>query len=166
MRLYDFESVSNTGQCVRMSEFAGRVVLIVNTASACRFTPQYVQLQALHERYADRGLVVLAYPCNQFLWQEPSNDEGIATFCARFKVDFPIMAKVSVQGVHADPLWVWLRQQATGVLSTNFIKWNFSKFLIAPDGRSVERFAPATPPVNLTQRIEALLELCDNCAHL
>ena len=132
-------------------------MLAVNTASACGFTPQYKDLQALHERYYDRGLRVIAFPCNQFLKQESGSNDEIQTFCERFSVSFPVMGKIDVNGDHADPLWQWLRRQAPGLLGSTSVKCIFTKFLIARDGKTVRRFAPKTPPLQLISEIESLL---------
>ena len=156
--LSDFTVKNNLQQSIALSQYAGKVVLVVNTASACRFTPQYAELQQLHERYAEQGLQILAFPCNQFLSQEKGDNEQISTFCERFSVGFPIMDKIEVNGANADPFWQWLRQSARGVLGTTSIKWNFTKFLIARDGKTVQRFAPATSPLDLASSIEALLK--------
>lgn len=156
--LSDFTVQNNLQQNIVLSQYAGRVVLAVNTASACRFTPQYAQLQQLHERYSARGLQVLAFPCNQFLQQEQGDNAEIQTFCERFSVGFPIMDKIEVNGARADPFWQWLRHSARGVLGSTRIKWNFTKFLIARDGRTVQRFAPVTSPLDLASSIETLLK--------
>lgn len=156
--LSDFTVQNNLQQNIVLSQYAGRVVLAVNTASACRFTPQYAQLQQLHERYSAQGLQILAFPCNQFLQQEQGDNTEIQQFCERFSVGFPIMDKSEVNGAHADPFWQWLRRSARGVLGTSSIKWNFTKFLIARDGRTVQRFAPVTSPLDLASSIETLLK--------
>ena len=156
--LSDFTVQNNLQQNIVLSQYAGRVVLAVNTASACRFTPQYAQLQQLHERYSARGLQVLAFPCNQFLQQEQGDNAEIQAFCERFSVGFPIMDKIEVNGAHADPFWQWLQRSAPGVLGSTRIKWNFTKFLIARDGQTVQRFAPVTSPLDIAGSIEALLK--------
>ncbi len=156
-KLTDFTALNHLGQAVDMAQYRGKVVLLVNTASACGFTPQYAQLQALHERYHERGLQILAFPCNQFLHQESGSNEEIQTFCERFSVSFPIMDKIEVNGAQAAPLWQWLRRSARGVLGSSQIKWNFTKFLVARDGQTVQRFAPMTEPSKLSNYIEALL---------
>ena len=153
----DFTVKDHQGQAVSLKSYEGCVVLAVNTASACGFTPQYAELQALHERYHARGLRVIAFPCNQFLKQESGSNEEIQTFCERFSVTFPVMDKIEVNGAQADSLWQWMKARAPGILGSTAIKWNFTKFLIACDGKSVERFAPKTPPLQLSDRIEALL---------
>ena len=155
--LSNFTVKDSHGHAFALKEYDGCVVLAVNTASACGFTPQYKDLQALHERYYDQGLRVIAFPCNQFLKQESGSNEEIKTFCERFSVSFPVMGKIEVNGENADPLWLWLRRQAPGFLGSTSIKWNFTKFLIARDGRTVQRFAPNTPPLQLVHHIESLL---------
>lgn len=155
---HDFEVLSIKGRSVPLSAYAGRVLLIVNTASACGFTPQFAGLQALHERYAERGLVVLGFPCNQFGHQDPGSNEEIAGFCQRnYGVDFPMMSKIDVNGTHAAPLYRWLTAQAPGLLGTKAIKWNFTKFLVGRDGRVIRRYAPQDKPEQLAQDIEAAL---------
>lgn len=156
--VYDFEATDIKGQSVPLSQYRGKVLLIVNTASACGFTPQYKGLQALHEKYADRGLVVLGFPCNQFGAQEKGSDDEIASFCElNFGVSFPLMHKIEVNGEGAHPLYRWLCSEAPGVLGTKSIKWNFTKFLIARDGQVVRRYAPQDKPEKLVEDIEAVL---------
>lgn len=146
------------GQEKTLGDLGGKVWLVVNTASECGFTPQYKGLEALWQRYRDKGLVVLGFPCNQFGRQEPGDEAQIASFCERnFGVSFPLFAKVEVNGGDAHPLFVELKKRAPGLLGSKAIKWNFTKFLIAEEGASVERFASNTPPQALTERIEALL---------
>ncbi|WP_280189974.1 glutathione peroxidase [Delftia sp. PS-11] len=155
---YDFEATSITGQSVHLSDYRGQVLLIVNTASACGFTPQYAGLQALHEQYGGQGLVVLGFPCNQFGAQEKGSDSEIASFCSlNFGVRFALMAKTDVNGAHAHPLFRWLTAQAPGVLGTRAIKWNFTKFLVGRDGQVIRRYAPQDAPARLAQDIEAAL---------
>lgn len=157
-QLTDFTVKNLIDEPEDLAQYAGEVVLVVNTASACRFTPQYAQLQALHEQYADKGLKIIAFPCNQFGAQEQGDAAEIGEFCDRnFHVTFPVMGKVKVNGAQAEPLWQWLKAQAPGVLGTQGIKWNFTKFLIARDGKSVERFSPATSPKSMLSAIERLL---------
>ncbi len=146
------------GASVPLSDYAGKVLLIVNTASKCGFTPQYEGLEDLHRAYADRGLAVLAFPCNQFGAQEPGDAAEIANFCSlTYAVDFPVMAKIDVNGVRADPLFEDLKAAAPGLLGSKAIKWNFTKFLVSRDGTRVTRYAPTTKPEELTKDIEALL---------
>jgi glutathione peroxidase len=148
------------GERRSMAEWTGHVVLVVNTASACGFTPQLKGLQSLHEQYAARGLVVLGFPCNQFGAQEPGSAEQIAQFCeTRYGVDFLLMEKTEVNGPNAHPLFQWLKKQAPGLLGSESIKWNFTKFLIDKTGEHVRRYAPQDTPETLKKDIEAALEL-------
>lgn len=157
MPFHDFTATLNNGTEQSMAAYRGRAVLVVNVASKCGFTPQYKGLQALYERLAPRGFEILAFPCDQFGHQEPGTDAEIAGFCEKnFGVTFPLFGKVEVNGKGAHPLYIWLKAQKGGVLGSA-IKWNFSKFLIAPDGRVVERFAPTTKPEALAAQVEALL---------
>ena len=159
VRVFDFTLRSLEGQPLPLSQFEGKVMLIVNTASECGFTPQYAGLEALHREYEARGLVVLGCPCNQFRNQEPGDAAQIANFCeTRFGVSFPMSAKLDVKGPGADPLFQYLCAAAPGLLGTQAIKWNFTKFLASRDGSTVERYAPTTAPSELRSRIEALLE--------
>ncbi len=146
------------GRTTSLAEWAGKVLLIVNTASKCGFTPQYDGLEALHRRFHDRGFAVLGFPCNQFGAQEPGDEAEIASFCStKFSVDFPMFAKVEVNGADAHPLYRDLKKAAPGLLGSEAIKWNFTKFLVGRDGRVIERFAPTATPESLGPRIEALL---------
>ncbi|KTW00918.1 glutathione peroxidase [Sphingomonas yabuuchiae] len=155
----DFTVRAADGSRVDMAGYAGRVLLIVNTASKCGFTPQYEGLEALHRRFEDQGLTVLGFPCNQFGAQEPGDAAEIANFCSlTYDVTFPVMAKIDVNGDDADPLFQWLKGQAPGVLGTKAIKWNFTKFLIDRDGQVVGRHAPTTKPEELVEAIERLLD--------
>ncbi len=157
--LADFTVRAADGSRVDMAGYAGRVLLIVNTASKCGFTPQYEGLEALHRRFEDQGLTVLGFPCNQFGAQEPGDAAEIANFCSlTYDVTFPVMAKIDVNGDDADPLFQWLKGQAPGVLGTKAIKWNFTKFLIDRDGQVVGRHAPTTKPEELVEAIERLLD--------
>ena len=141
-----------------LSPFAGKVLLIVNTASKCGFTPQYAGLEALYRKYEDRGFAVLAFPCNQFGAQEPGDAEEIASFCSlTYDVTFPVFAKVDVNGADAAPLFRHLKSAAKGVLGSEAIKWNFTKFLVDRDGNVVERYAPTTTPEAIEQDIERRL---------
>jgi glutathione peroxidase len=156
--IYTFDALDIRGQRVALEQFRGQVLLIVNTASACGFTPQFAGLQALHQQYAGQGLVVLGFPCNQFGKQDPGSDDEIAGFCQlNYGVDFPMMAKIDVNGEHAAPLYRWLTEQAPGILGTKAIKWNFTKFLVGKDGQVVRRYAPQDAPAKLAQDIEAAL---------
>jgi glutathione peroxidase len=146
------------GSPVDTAALRGRVLLVVNTASACGLTPQFAGLEALWTRYRDQGLTVVGFPCNQFGAQDPGTHEEIATFCqSRYGVSFPMMAKVEVNGPNADPLWQWLRAQAPGSAPDGAIAWNFTKFLIGRDGRVVERFEPTTTPESMASAIEQAL---------
>jgi glutathione peroxidase len=158
MNLYDIEVTDIQGRPRRMSEFAGSALLVVNVASQCGFTPQYEGLQQLSRRYADRGLQVLGFPCDQFGHQEPGDEAQILGFCTgRFGVTFPMFAKVEVNGAGAHPLYRHLKKEAPGVLGTEAIKWNFTKFLVDPAGQVVARYAPSTTPQSLAADIEAVL---------
>ncbi len=146
------------GSAADLSPWAGQVLLIVNTASKCGFTPQYEGLEALYRKYKDRGFAVLAFPCNQFGAQEPGNAEEIASFCSlTYDVTFPLFAKIDVNGADAAPLWQHLKRAAPGVLGSEGIKWNFTKFLVDRSGKVVDRFAPTTKPEDIAAAIEALL---------
>jgi glutathione peroxidase len=156
--LFDFDARTLGGAPYPLSAHRGQVVLVVNTASQCGFTPQYEGLQRLHETYGPRGLVVLGFPCNQFGGQEPGSSESIGQFCqVNYGVSFPMMEKVEVNGRNAHPLFTWLSRTAPGLLGTTAIKWNFTKFLVSRDGTTVERFAPKEAPAKLAPRIEAAL---------
>jgi glutathione peroxidase len=157
--IHDFEVQSIDGQPVALDQFRGQPLLIVNTASACGFTPQFGGLEKLHQRYASQGLVVLGFPCNQFGGQDPGTNEAIAAFCQKnFGVSFPMMAKVDVNGASAHPLYQWLTAEAPGLLGSKAIKWNFTKFLVGKDGRVLRRYAPQDPPEKLSKDIEAALK--------
>lgn len=155
---YDHTARSIDGQDVSMRNYAGKVVLVVNVASKCGFTPQYTGLESLYKKYKDRGLVVLGFPCNQFGGQEPGTEADIKQFCSlSYPVSFPLFAKVEVNGDHAHPLYSYLKKAQKGVLGTEAIKWNFTKFLIDKHGAVVDRFAPQTKPEEMERDIEALL---------
>ena len=156
--LYDFCLPLLNGKDCCLRDFAGQVLLIVNTASLCGFTPQYQGLQALYERYRERGFTVLAFPCNQFGHQEPGNADEIRNFCSlTYDVSFPMFAKVNVNGSAAHPLWKWLKDEKGGLLGIDAIKWNFTKFLVGRDGRVIKRYAPTDKPESLRRDIEAAL---------
>lgn len=156
--LADFTVKTAGGECVSLASHVGKVVLVVNTASQCGFTPQYAGLEELWRRYGERGLSVLAFPCNQFGGQEPGTQDEIAAFCdVNFGVTFPLMGKVDVNGANADPLFDWLKAQAPGLLGSRAIKWNFTKFLIGRDGRVVRRYGPRIKPNRITPDIEMQL---------
>lgn len=158
MSVYDYSAKTLDGQDVSLADYRGQVLLIVNTASKCGFTPQYEGLEALYKSYKDRGFTVLAFPCNQFGAQEPGNAEEIANFCSlTYDVTFPVMSKIDVNGADAHPLYRFLKKEQKGLLGTEAIKWNFTKFLIGKDGEVVERFAPTVKPEDLTVAVEALL---------
>jgi glutathione peroxidase len=156
--VHDFAARSIDGRTVPLADFKDRVLLVVNTASACGFTPQFAGLEELHKTYGPRGLAVIGFPCNQFGSQDPGSNEEIAQFCQRnYGVSFPMMAKVDVNGPGADPLYQWLREQAPGLLGSKSIKWNFTKFLVGKDGAVIKRYAPQDKPESLKADIEAAL---------
>ena len=156
--VYDFTANSLDGKSVSLRDYSGKVLLIVNTASKCGFTPQYEGLEALYQKYRDRGLAVLGFPCNQFGAQEPGSAEEIGSFCQKnYGVTFPMFEKVDVNGDQAHPLYRWLKQSAPGVLGTEGIKWNFTKFLVDRTGRVKARYASVTKPEELAKDIEPLL---------
>jgi glutathione peroxidase len=158
MNAYDFIAETLEGQPAPLAAWRGKVILVVNTASKCGFTPQYKGLEALHRKYAERGLVVVGFPCNQFGAQEPGVADEIANFCSlTYDVTFPMMSKIDVNGGHAHPLYAWLKHEKKGVLGTEGIKWNFTKFLIDRSGDVASRFAPSAEPKALEGAIEALL---------
>ena len=156
--IYAFEAESIAGEPAHLSTQRGKVLLIVNTASKCGFTPQFAGLEALWKTYRDRGLVVIGFPSNQFGAQDPGSNDEIASFCeTNYGVTFPMMGKVDVNGEDAAPLWKWLTAEAPGVLGTKSIKWNFTKFLVGRDGKVIRRFAPNDSPESLKGDIEAAL---------
>lgn len=156
--VYDFSATSLDGASVDLSQYEGKVLLIVNVASKCGFTPQYDGLQKLYEEYMNRGLVVLGFPCNQFGRQEPGNADEIKEFCSlTFNVDFPMFEKIDVNGNDAPPLYRFLKSEKPGILGSEAVKWNFTKFLVDRDGQVVKRFAPNDKPEDLKADIEALL---------
>lgn len=156
--IYDFSAETIDGQPAPLADYRGKVILIVNTASQCGFTKQYAGLEALYRRFRDRGLVVLGFPCNQFGGQEPGDEAEIKTFCSlTYDVDFPLMRKIDVNGPKAHPLYAFLKHARKGVLGTEGIKWNFTKFLIGRDGEVVARYAPNVEPKALESAIERLL---------
>jgi glutathione peroxidase len=158
MNAYDFTAQTLDGRPAPLADWRGQVLLIVNTASKCGFTPQFAGLEDLHRKYKDRGFEVLGFPCNQFAGQEPGNAEEIASFCSlTYQVDFPMMAKIDVNGPKADPFYVWLKSQKKGLLGSESVKWNFTKFLVDRSGEVVARFAPNAEPKSLEGAIEALL---------
>ncbi|MDP3834016.1 MAG: glutathione peroxidase [Hydrogenophaga sp.] len=156
--IYDFDAQSIDGKTVPLKRFQGKPLLIVNTASACGFTPQFGGLEKLHQAYGSRGLVVLGFPCNQFGAQDPGSDGEIASFCQlNYGVTFPMMSKIEVNGDAAHPLYQWLTAEAPGLLGSKAIKWNFTKFLVGKDGRVIKRYAPQDAPEKLAADIEAAL---------
>ena len=156
--IYEFEAQQMNGQTVPLAQFKGKVLLIVNTASACGFTPQFAGLEELHQQYGTQGLVVLGFPCNQFGSQDPGSNEEIASFCQlNYGVSFPMMAKIHVNGTEATPLYQWLTAEAPGLLGSKAIKWNFTKFLVGKDGRVIRRYAPQDAPKKLAADIEKAL---------
>jgi len=156
--LHDFSATSIDGVERQLADYKGKVVLVVNTASQCGFTPQYGGLEDLYERYAARGLVVLGFPCDQFGHQEPGDEKAIKEFCSlTYDVSFPMFSKVEVNGDNAHPLYQHLKEEAPGLLGSKAIKWNFTKFLVDRAGNVVRRYAPTTPPRKLAGDIEKLL---------
>ena len=155
---YDFSAKTVEGQERSLGDYAGKVLLVVNTASKCGFTPQYEGLEALQRAYAERGFAVLGFPCNQFGSQEPGDETEIKSFCqTRYDVTFPLFAKIEVNGGNTHPLYEWLKAEAPGLLGSKMIKWNFTKFLVDREGRVLKRFAPKTEPAELKGEIESLL---------
>jgi glutathione peroxidase len=156
--LYDFEAQQINGKKVALSKFKGKALLIVNTASQCGFTPQFAGLEALHNSYGKKGLVVLGFPSNQFAGQDPGSNDEIAEFCQlNYGVSFPMMAKIDVNGPQAHPLYQWLCSEAPGLLGSKAVKWNFTKFLVGKDGQVIKRYAPQDAPESLAKDIEAAL---------
>ena len=157
--VYDFEALSIEGRPAHLSTQRGKVMLIVNTASACGFTPQFAGLEELWRKHRDRGLVVIGFPSNEFGAQDPGTNDQIASFCElNFGVSFPMMSKVKVNGAEAHPLWKWLKSQAPGVLGTEAVKWNFTKFLVGRDGTVLKRYAPNDAPEAIEADIVKALE--------
>ena len=158
MTLYDIEASTIDGATKKIGDYAGKVMLIVNVASRCGFTPQYAGLEALYRKFADRGLVVFGFPCNQFGAQEPGSEKEIASFCsANYDVTFPMFAKIDVNGENAHPLYRLLKREAPGILGSEAIKWNFTKFLVDREGHVVKRYASTDTPEQIAKDIEALL---------
>lgn len=157
MELYDFIVKGKSGEDISLSKFKGKVLLIVNTATGCGFTPQYGGLQDLYEEYKDKGFEILDFPCDQFGHQAPGSDEEITNFCTgRFGITFPQFSKIEVNGKNSIPLYTWLKKQKSGILG-GAIKWNFTKFLVDRKGNVVERFAPTVEPKNIEEKIKELL---------
>lgn len=158
MTIYDFTVKDSKGNDVNLSEYKGKVLLIVNTATGCGLTPQYEGLEKLYKEFHDQGFEILDFPCNQFLNQAPGTDEEIGNFCTlKYDTTFPRFKKIDVNGENAIPLYKWLKEQKGGILGSA-IKWNFTKFLVDRDGKVVARFAPTTPPLKLEKEIKGLLE--------
>ena len=158
--IHDFTVRNIQGESVPLSRYQGNALLVVNTASACGFTPQFAGLEALHKTYAAQGLTVLGFPCNQFGSQDPGSNDEIASFCQlNYGVDFPMMEKIDVNGAKADPLFQWLTKEAPGLLGSKAIKWNFTKFLVGRDGQVIRRYAPMDTPAKLSADIEAALAM-------
>lgn len=156
--VYDFQAQQIDGQPVALDRFRGKVLLIVNTASACGFTPQFGGLEKLHQQYGERGLAVVGFPSNQFGGQDPGSNEEIASFCqVNYGVTFPMMAKIDVKGDAAHPLFQWLTKEAPGLLGSTAIKWNFTKFLVGKDGQVIRRYGPQDSPESLAKDIEKAL---------
>lgn len=158
MSVYDFKVKTNKNEEVELSNYKDKVLLIVNTASKCGFTPQYAGLEELYNKYKDQGLEVLAFPCNQFGAQEPGSNEEIASFCdLQFNISFPLFDKVDVNGSETHPLFKYLKEEAPGLLGSKKVKWNFTKFLVSKDGTQITRFAPTSKPESLEDDIKKLL---------
>ena len=156
--VFDFSAVSIDGKPADLASQRGKVLLIVNTASACGFTPQFGGLEKLWQDFRDRGLVIVGFPSNEFGGQDPGSNEEIATYCqANYGVSFPMMAKVKVNGAEAHPLWKWLTAEAPGLLGSRSVKWNFTKFLVGKDGHVIKRYAPNDSPESLRRDIESAL---------
>ncbi len=156
-KIYDFKALNNKGEEVDFKQFEGKVLMIVNTASKCGFTPQYDGLEELYQRYKDLGLVIIGFPCDQFAHQEPGSNEEIAEFCRlNHGVTFPLMAKIEVNGENAHPIYKYLKKAASGVFG-GFIKWNFTKFLISRDGTVIKRYAPTFEPKRMEKDIQDML---------
>jgi len=158
MSVFEFSAALPGGKIQDLADYKGKVLLVVNTASKCGFTPQYEGLEALHRKYAEKGFEVIAFPCNQFGAQEPGDEDEIKNFCSlTYDVTFPLMAKVDVNGDSADPLWAYMKEQQAGLLGSRGIKWNFTKFLVNKKGEVVARHGPQVKPEALAKDIEKLL---------
>ena len=157
--LADFDATLIDGKKASLAKYRGQVVLVVNTASRCGFTPQFDGLEKLWQDYRDRGLVVLGFPSNEFGGQDPGSNDEIASFCRmNYGVSFPMMARVEVNGANAHPLFQWLKREAPGLLGSQAVKWNFTKFLVGRDGRVIRRYAPQDSPASIAKDIEAALD--------
>ena len=158
MEIYDFKVKDNKGNEISLSEFKGKVLLIVNTATGCGFTPQYEGLEELYKKYKSKGLEILDFPCNQFGHQAPGSDDEINSFCTlNYDTTFPRFKKIDVNGENADPLYKWLKKEKGGIFG-NAIKWNFTKFLIDRNGRVIDRYSPTTTPAKIENKIRKLLD--------
>lgn len=158
MTLFDIEATTIDGETKNLGDYAGKALLIVNVASQCGFTPQYAGLEALHRKFADRGFAVLGFPCNQFGAQEPGSEKEIASFCSsKYDVTFPMFAKIDVNGANAHPLYRQLKREAPGILGSEAIKWNFTKFLVDREGHVSKRYAPTDTPEQIAKDVELLL---------
>ena len=156
--VYDYSATTISGKEVSIADYKGKVLLVVNTASKCGLTPQFKDLEALYEKYKDQGLMILGFPCNQFLSQDPASNEEISEFCQlNYGVTFPVFVKIDVYGDEAHPLFKHLKEAAPGLLGMNAIKWNFTKFLVDRQGNVIERYAPTTVPLDIAKDIEKLL---------
>ncbi len=156
--IYDIEVKTIDGKTIKMSEYKNKVLLIVNVASFCGFTPQYEGLEELYKKYKNKNFVVLGFPCNQFMNQEPEDEKQIKQFCSlTYDVTFPMFSKIEVNGENTHALYKFLKEQVSGVLGTEGIKWNFTKFLVNKEGKVIERFSPSTTPKSLEKQIENLL---------
>ena len=159
MSIYDFKATDIQGQERALSAYKGKVLLIVNTASKCGFTPQFEGLETMYKELHEKGLEVLGFPCNQFAQQDKGSDSEIAGFCMKnYGVSFPMFSKIEVNGDNAHPLYQYLKKEARGILGTQKIKWNFTKFLINQDGKVIKRFAPTTKPEDIAKQVRALLQ--------
>jgi glutathione peroxidase len=156
--VYDFSATTIAGKEVAIADYKDKVLLVVNTASKCGLTPQFKDLEALYEKYKDQGLMILGFPCNQFLSQDPASNEEISEFCQlNYGVSFPMFAKIDVNGDDTHPLFKHLKEAAPGLLGINAVKWNFTKFLVDKKGNVIERYAPTTEPLSIAKDIEKLL---------
>ena len=159
MNIYDIDVTRIDGEVEKMEAYRGKLLLVVNVASRCGFTPQYEGLQALHERYRDKGFAVLGFPCNQFGHQEPADEGEIQSFCSlTYNVTFPLFAKIAVNGDDTHPLYRLLKSSQKGFLGTEAVKWNFTKFLVAPDGAVLKRYAPTDTPESIDKDLAVLLK--------
>jgi glutathione peroxidase len=156
--IYDFEAKSIQGDVIALSSYSGKAILVVNTASQCGFTPQFKGLESLHKTLGPKGLIVLGFPCNQFGSQDPGSNADIDTFCqTNYGVSFQMMEKIDVNGKNAHPLYAWLKEEAPGILGSEAIKWNFTKFLVGRNGQVIKRYAPQDNPESIASDIEAAL---------